>query len=539
MHPEWLGPARSLRRFQVRTSVLYLLLILFSGMLGVVGSRPWEHLSNEVSRLAAIETEVYLIRGTLYRQVKEVFDELLLGDPKARQEHAEYTRRIQAAFEQLEPQLRGAHEARLVQRLRESYGEVERISATLMHNAQAGAPPGLAPGSLGTDALGWLHTEIESGAFQRFEDHLARFEELVQQSHRRHTEALAALARFAPWLLVVTLFGAGLLMAQSSIHLRRQFARPLARVLEGTDRMRRGELGHRVPVQGAAELERLAESINAMAAELAASRQALVQSERQAALAALIPVVAHNIRNPLASIRATAQIADAPELPADTREALADIIGASDRLAAWTHSLLSYLHPLQPQWARVSLRQLADQSLALHAGLLEGRGLRIEREGWSEEAPLQGDAQLLEQAISALLVNAAEASPPGSSLSLALRADAEGWTLAVRDRGPGWAGPPVLQGLTPLRSSKPGGSGLGLPFCAKVCDSHGGRLDYRSPEGGGTEACLRLPRDGRLAPLAGGAPPPEAAPPASALSTPAAFIARGPGARGAVPPAAR
>lgn len=537
MHAEWLGPARSLRRFQVRTSLLYVLLILFSGVLGLVGSRPWEHLAGEVSRLSAIETEVYLIRGTLYRQVKEVFDDLLLGDPLAREEHAEYTRRIVAAFDQLEPQLRGAQEQGLVRRLRESYGEVERISATLMRNAHAGGPISVPPGEPNTDALGWLHTEIESGAFQRFEDHLARFEALVQQSHRRQTDALAALTRVAPWLLAFTLLGAGLLMAQSSIHLRREFARPLARVLEATARIRQGELGHRVPLQGVAELEGLAVSINGMAAELAASRQALVQSERQAALAALIPVVAHNIRNPLASIRATAQIADAPELPAETREALADIIGASDRLAAWTHSLLSYLHPLQPQWAMLSLPRLADQALALHAGLLESRGLRVEREGWSDEAALQGDAHLLEQAISALIVNAAEASPPGGLITLALRAEPEGWCLGVRDRGPGWSGPPALQGLTPLRSSKPGGSGLGLPFCAKVCDSHGGRLDYRSPDGGGTEACLHLPRDGRVAPLMPGQEAEPAPPPASALSSPAAFLARGRAGRRPAPPA--
>lgn len=501
MNVEWFGPARSLRRFQSRISLGYVLLIVFSGVLGLLGTRPWEAVSHEISRLAALESEVYAIRGTLYRQVKEVFDDILLGDPSARSEYGVFTRRIGERFDVLESRLRQPEEERLARELRDAYGEVLRISETLMRNARPGAER---PNPAETEAvLRLMHTEIESGAFQRYEDVLARFEALLQQEHVEQTAQLTFLTRWVPVVLALTVSLAALLMVYASAHLRRHFSRPLGDVLDATRRIREGDLSHRVPDRGTTELRSLAQGINAMAAELDASRKALVQSERQAVLGALIPVVAHNIRNPLASIRATAQIADAPELPADTREALADIIGASDRLAAWTHALLSYLHPLQPRLAALDLRQVVDQALALHGTVLDARGLAIERQGWSQALPLQADPELLEQAVSALLVNAAEASPQNGLLTLSLGASAgEAW-LSVRDRGPGWRGPPALHGLPPLPSSKPGGSGLGLPFCTKVCESHGGRLEFLSPPSGGTEARIRLPR-APGGPLSGG-----------------------------------
>ena len=501
MNADWLGPARSLRRFQSRISLGYLLLIVFSGVLGLLGTRPWEAVSSEISRLAALESEVYAIRGILYRQVKEVFDDILLGDPSARSEYGAFTRRIGERFDLLESRLQHPEEQRMARALRDAYGEVLRISETLMRNARPGST---VPNPAETEAvLRLMHTEIESGAFQRYEESLARFEDLLQREHAEQTAQLAFLTRWVPVVLGLTVTLAALLMVYASAHLRRHFSRPLHDVLEATRRIREGDLGHRVPARGITELQTLAQGINAMAAELDASRKALVQSERQAVLGALIPVVAHNIRNPLASIRATAQIADAPGLPAETREALDDIIGASDRLAAWTHALLSYLHPLQPQPQRCDLRQIVDRALALHAAVLDGRRLQIERQGWSQALWLHVDPDLLEQAVSALLVNAAEASPAGATITLALGGSRDEAWLGVRDRGPGWYGPPALHGLPPLPSSKPGGSGLGLPFCTKVCESHGGRLEFLSPPSGGTEARIRLPR-APGGPLSGG-----------------------------------
>ncbi len=119
----------------------------------------------------------------------------------------------------------------------------------------------------------------------------------------------------------------------------------------------------KLPEQGAAEIATLSRAINHMANELARSQEALVRTEKQAALGLLVPMLAHNIRNPLASIRATAQVTDVSELDAETQGALRDIIGAVDGLERWTGALLAYLHPLKAQPEHTSLRKIIAGSL--------------------------------------------------------------------------------------------------------------------------------------------------------------------------------
>ena len=115
--------------------------------------------------------------------------------------------------------------------------------------------------------------------------------------------------------------------------IRAWFVEPVRALERATEIMSTGDLGHRIELGGDDELAALAGSINRMAASLAHIQTRLVTSERFALLGELAAYVAHNIRNPLASIRATAQ-AEAIELPAGdpTRAALEDIVRAVDRL---------------------------------------------------------------------------------------------------------------------------------------------------------------------------------------------------------------
>ena len=96
--------------------------------------------------------------------------------------------------------------------------------------------------------------------------------------------------------------------------------------MKATAEISAGNLEHKVPETGAAELVTLSREINKMADELQNSRDALVRTEKQAAMGLLVPMLAHNIRNPLASIRATAQVIDVPINDVDMRESVNGII---------------------------------------------------------------------------------------------------------------------------------------------------------------------------------------------------------------------
>ena len=104
------------------------------------------------------------------------------------------------------------------------------------------------------------------------------------------------------------------------------------------------------------------------------------------------------------------------------------------------------------------------------------------------------DRNLIEQALTGLLNNAIEASPAGSSVSVQI-ATLPGWVLvSIRDAGAGLARQPVPRGLSPIASTKPYGSGLGIPFALKVCEVHGGRLEFINHDDG-TEVTVALPRE--------------------------------------------
>src|SRR5690606_13401674 len=132
-------------------------------------------------------------------------------------------------------------------------------------------------------------------------------------------------------VLLIPILLAGLLLFLSRIFLKRGIVNPINAVMKATAEISAGNVQHKLPETDAAELVTLSREINKMADELQTSRDALVRTEKQAAMGLLVPMLAHNIRNPLASIRATAQVIDVPNNDVDTRESLNGIINTVDR----------------------------------------------------------------------------------------------------------------------------------------------------------------------------------------------------------------
>lgn len=482
MASHFVGEAHSLKRLQLRYAAFYLGLLLFSGAMGWGGLQLWQDAAGERDRLAGMSAEVLEMRGSLYRQIKEVFDHAFLGDVGAALEFAHYADDIDRHFDLVYRQVRQPEERTVVDALRSAYEGVRGYGEVLLR-----ASPDAARAESSR-----LDLQLERGAFHDFELRLGEFESQLQQQRRAVDRRLGVLHAVVPWLLALPLLLATVIFIVFRRYLRSAVAEPLAAIMDATRNISRGQLQHRVPERGAAELVRLSHAINSMAADLAASREALLCAEKQATLGALVPVVAHNIRNPLASIRATAQVIDDAALPADVREGLAGIIAAADRLDGWTYSLLSYLHPLQPQRVPLQVTALFDTVAQLARDRMDARGIRLRRIGWGEGGMVELDAQLMEQALLGLLINAIEASSPGGEIVLRHTSVGGQVSLSVRDHGSGMNGSPALRGLRPVATTKLQGSGLGIPFAAKVCDVHGGRLEFIHHDPG-TEAVMVLP----------------------------------------------
>ncbi|NDU92116.1 MAG: two-component sensor histidine kinase, partial [Ferrovum sp.] len=215
--------------------------------------------------------------------------------------------------------------------------------------------------------------------------------------------------------------------------------------------------------------------------------------ERQATLGSLVPIVAHNIRNPLASIRATAQVLRDPGLAPEMREGLQGIMDSCDRLERWTVSLLSYLHPLEAQRQDTALVPLITDLMTMTEPLAQHRGVRMMLQDPQAMLSASIDPELVEQALHGLLVNSIEASPPGGAVTLALSSDTSRIVLTLCDEGPGLPAAPETGKLTPGPTTKRTGTGLGIPFALKVFEIHGGGVQFTLRPEGGTQALLWLP----------------------------------------------
>ncbi|HEX9647171.1 MAG TPA: ATP-binding protein [Alphaproteobacteria bacterium] len=479
-----MSTTRSLRTLQLVYGLALTILIVVAGAAGIVGLVLAERWSGEARRVERLAQLAQVVRGDVYRQAKEVFDFHFLADPQASAQYSSYAGRIDASFAELAGLAEGAGEQAAIAELAAAYAGARAQADAIMARPSGGFSE--------AEKLDLFDTDYEAGSLARVEAALDHAEDAFLGARAAVERRLKGLTRLAVAVVLVPIAAAAGLLLVARAFVQRAFVAPLAEVLRATAAFGAGDFAGRLDERGAAEMVALGRAINRMADDVARSRAELVRAEKQAALGALVPVIAHNIRNPLASIRASAQVLDTGAADAETRDGLRGIIAAVDRLSGWLTALLSYLNP-QPLHRRDgTLAACADEALALLGPRLEAKRLEVARRGWDAGATVRLDRHLVEQAIYGLLANAVEASPDGGRLTVAAgAADGASW-LSIEDHGPGLAFAP-RQDAFPGPSTKALGSGLGIPFAFKVCELHDGALKFAPAAGGGTAVTLSLP----------------------------------------------
>jgi signal transduction histidine kinase len=413
-----------------------------------------------------------------------VFDALFLDDPDAVVQYRTHQQEVEARLAVLATLVDTAVEREAIQRLGGTYKAIRTHTDGLIEHW---------PHYSLAKRRAMLEGELERGSLQSYEAAFAEIENQLALQQFALQKRRAVLVWISALLLSIPIVGAVALLLSSPWVLRRAIVEPLYSVQQATEMISRGKLDHKAPEVGARELQSLAQSVNRMAQELSDSRASLVRAEKQATLAALVPVVAHNIRNPLASIRATAQVLQDNALPVEVRNGLHDIIATSDRLERWTHALLSYLNPLEPHRAAWSSGALADNIQTMLQVKIAKRDVRLDLTGWRRDLQLNVDAHLVEQALHGLVLNAVEATPPGGSVRLSLEPAESTLMLSIEDEGSGMRFNPDPRDLRPGPSTKRHGTGLGIPFAVKVFDVHGATVRFEPRPGQGTRVTIVLP----------------------------------------------
>jgi len=217
-------------------------------------------------------------------------------------------------------------------------------------------------------------------------------------------------------------------------------------------------------------------------------------SEKQAAFVRIAAGMAHEIRNPLASLRgATELLSETSSRLGDQKKLLGIVIRESDRLNSLLGDFLLTVSNQQPKKARVMLTALVEETVDLFAS--EPRV----RQGVSLETlihkgvEVEGDSTRLKQALWNILANALDATPDGGLIRVVLESESGQAILKVEDTGRGI--PPEIRDriFEPFTTTKGRGTGLGLSLVLSIVETHYGTVEAESSSGTGSLFTIRLP----------------------------------------------
>lgn len=223
----------------------------------------------------------------------------------------------------------------------------------------------------------------------------------------------------------------------------------------------------------------------------------LRRSERLSTLGNMAARVAHEIRNPLSSIKGFATYLGSRQDSEADREAARTMIGEVDRLNRVVSELLDFARPPNLTIAPVSLMEILERAIRLICMDAEARGVSLHiAEPETQGAPVfvAVDAERITQALLNLLLNAVQASERDASVTLSVQPSEHGaCVLRITDTGRGMTPEILAQVFNPYFTTKTTGTGLGLSIASKIIEDHLGEITMASIPGIGTTVTVRLP----------------------------------------------
>lgn len=221
-------------------------------------------------------------------------------------------------------------------------------------------------------------------------------------------------------------------------------------------------------------------------------RHRLVEAETLAAVGEMSAAVAHSIRNPLASIRSSAELQR--ELGQDESGLHAEITHNVDRIEHLVRTLLNYSREPAEHLSGTALGPVLSEAARRFAPDLTARGCLLDADFAPELGSVAGDPVVLAQLFNSLLANAAEATEDGGRVRLVARCDGQTVRVEVHNTGAGIEPQHLADIYKPFFTTKPRGLGLGLPLAKRIVQRLGGSIDIGSEVGQGTVVTIELPR---------------------------------------------
>jgi len=279
------------------------------------------------------------------------------------------------------------------------------------------------------------------------------------------------------------------------------------RKIEGGLKSLEHDLASEIPIEtDPDEIRDIARAINRLGATLRGKIESekqiedrLRHAERLAALGRLIAGVAHEVRNPLATIRLRVQMCQQDSTSLDVKASCAVALQEVERLNGMVNRLLSFSRPVHLQAEPTNLGRLVEQRLGNFTDLAKHHNVKFIAKFNRDSKPVQVDQNRMAQVFDNVIQNAIDAmSESGGTLCVNVAtemktSDSSEICVEFNDTGEGISSDVVSHIFDPFFTTKPTGTGLGLSICHELVQAHGGEINVASAEGCGTTVRIVLP----------------------------------------------
>ncbi|MFQ5779689.1 MAG: sensor histidine kinase [Nitrospiria bacterium] len=220
----------------------------------------------------------------------------------------------------------------------------------------------------------------------------------------------------------------------------------------------------------------------------------LVESERLTVVGEMASAVAHGIRNPLASIRSSAELALEIGSPSIFRQTANDIMLETDRLAGWIKELLVFSGTSAGKFTSILINDLIRLTLESYEQELKQNEIKVNFNLHEPSPKIQGEEIPIRHVFTSLISNALEAMPDRGELAIESRIrDGNEVEIKVKDTGKGIPEEMIRKVFHPFFTTKQNGVGVGLSLAKRIVERHNGAILLTSQEGCGTTVGIRLP----------------------------------------------
>jgi len=285
----------------------------------------------------------------------------------------------------------------------------------------------------------------------------------------------------------------------AALWMARRLISPILLLNRAAYRVGEGDFGTAIPEKGVGEIGELATTFNTMSNQLKelvtairSAQENLVRTEKLYALGEFSTGLAHEIKNPLTSIKMLIQRAGEQGEPLEGED-LEVIIEELDRIDYTVSRFLRSARQSEMAFSETDINSLVEDVLAITGPKIEKSDVHIERRLHNNLTSLQVDGPSIKQILMNGILNALQAMPSGGELIISTSLIDGGLQCTISDTGDGISEENLKHIFDPFFTTKEDGTGMGLAVAWNIAQQHGGRLDIVSSEQKGTSLILTLP----------------------------------------------